>query len=128
MTRDFEIILNALLMLADVRAPIMVKDIPTDTPMVRRYLAVFSAGDYDLADWRERIEWQCEGCDADTEQPYYSASLDAEEIGGVARLIPEDGDKWAHALKAVVSTAFGNALDAWRMDNVSINNGDGTYL
>ena len=104
MGRNFEIVLNALLMLTGARAPIVVKDIPTATPKVRRYLAVLSAGDFDLEDPLERLEW-------------HMAALDADEMGDVARLIPEDGKPWADALKAIVADAFGRQLDAWAEGN-----------
>lgn len=117
MDRDFEIVLNALLMLTGARAPIVVKDIPTATPKVRRYLAVLSAGDFDLEDPLERLEWQGDGCDPDTEEPFYMAALDSDEMGDVARLIPEDGKPWVDALKAIVADAFGRRLDAWAEEN-----------
>lgn len=122
MTRNFEILLNALLMLTDIRAPIVVKDIPTDTPNVRRYIPVLSAGDFDLSDWRERIEWQGDGCDADLEAPFYDEALEAEkDMGTIFRLIPEDGEEWADALKAVVSDAFSKVLDGWMTGNPFIH-------
>ena len=117
MDRDFEIVLNALLMLTGARAPIVVKDVATDTPEVRRYLPVLSAGDFDLEDPLERVEWQGDGCDPDTEEPFHMAALDFEETGDVARLIPEDGRPWADALKAIVADAFGRRLDAWAEEN-----------
>lgn len=117
MDRNFEIVLNALLMLTGTRAPIVVKDIATDTPEVRRYLPVLSAGDFDLENLLERLEWQGDGCDPDTEEPFCMAMLDAEQSGDVTRLIPEDGKPWADALKAIVADAFGKQLDAWAAGN-----------
>ena len=117
MDRDFEIVLNALLMLTGERAPIVVKDVATGTPEVRRYIPVLSAGDFDLDSALERLEWQSDGCDPDTEEPFYMVALDAEQAGDIARLIPEDGRPWADALKAIVADAFGRRLDEWAEGN-----------
>lgn len=117
MDRDFEFLHNALFMLAGLRAPIVVKDVPTDVPKVRMYVPVLSAGDFDLSDPLERLEWQGNGCDPDTEEPYSGGAHDAERTGDVVRLIPEDGKPWADALRANVAAAFGRALHEWMEAN-----------
>lgn len=117
MDRDFEFMHSALLMLAGSRAPIVVKDVQTDVPKVRRYVPVLSAGDFDLSNPLERLERQGDGCDPDTKEPYSGDTLSLGDARDVVRLIPEDGKPWADALKTTVAAAFGRMLHEWMEAN-----------
>ena len=120
MNNDFEVLQQAALMLTGDRPPILIKDVQTEAPMVRRFAPVLGAGDFDFSLELERREWQGNGCDPDTETPL---CLDRGANRDVVRLIPEDGETWADALKVIVAEAFGRLLDDWAAANGFTNDG-----